>query len=99
MWQGENSVEVLAVEHLSLLLLQPACRGQRVAQGAVAVFTGVVMGLFDMPVRATLQVATHGCGATAHKGGDRFELEQGLGITLVVRFEVIAEDATNGGFH
>ncbi len=99
MRQGENSVEVLALEQLGLLLLQPACSGQRVAQGAVAVFAGVVMGLFDMPLGTALQVATHGGGATAHEGGDRLEFEQGLGITLVVVFEMISKDAANGGFH
>ena len=57
------------------------------------------MDLFDMPVGAVLQVATHGRGAAAHEGADGFELEQGLGIALVVGFEVIAEDATDGGFH
>ncbi len=57
------------------------------------------MGLFDMPVGAALQVATHGGGATANEGGVRFEFEQGLGIALVVLIEVIAEDAANGGFH
>ena len=57
------------------------------------------MGFFDMPVGAALQVATHGRGAAAHECADRFEFEQGLGIALVVIFEVIVEDAANGGFH
>ena len=57
------------------------------------------MSLFDVVVGAALQVATHGCGATAHEGGDGFEFEQRLRIALVVLIEVIAKDAANGGFH
>ena len=57
------------------------------------------MGLFDMPVGAALQVATHSRGAAASEGGDGFEFEQGLGIALVVRFEVISKDAANSRFH
>ena len=75
MWQGENGVDVLALEQLGLLLLEPARCRQCVAQGAVAVFTGVVMGLFDMPVGTALQVTAHGRGATAHEGAYGFEFE------------------------
>ena len=57
------------------------------------------MGLFDMSVGAALQVATHGGGAAAHEGADGFKFEQGLGIALIIVFEVIAKDAANGGFH
>ena len=57
------------------------------------------MGFFNMPVGAALQVTTHGCGAAAHEGADGFKFEQGLGIALVVHFEMIAKDAANGGFH
>ncbi len=57
------------------------------------------MGLFDMAVGTALQVSTHGRGAAAHEGADGFKFEQGLGIALVVLFEVIAKETANGGFH
>ncbi len=75
MRQGEDGVIVRAVQYFGLLLLQPACAGQRIAQWAVAVFAGVVMGLFDMPVGAALKVATQGRGAAAYEGGYGLEFE------------------------
>ena len=62
-------------------------------------FAGIVVCLFEMAFGTALQVATHGRSAATHEGADGFELEQGLGMALVVVFEVIAKNAANGGFH
>ncbi len=88
-----------AVQESRFLFFQPALRGQAAALGTTAVFAGVVVNFFDVPVGATSHMSTHLGGPAAHHRRGGLALMQRLWIALAVLVEMFAEYTAYGGFH
>src|SRR3990172_3335963 len=66
--QGEDDVEVWAVEQFGLAVLQPLDAGQRLTLGAMAVTTGVETDPLVATLIALFDMAAESCGAAPLDG-------------------------------
>jgi hypothetical protein len=66
MWEGEDHMEVVAVEQFGKLFFYPALSIQPLTLGATAVVTGVVLHALNVTVGTALNVTTHNSGLAAH---------------------------------
>ncbi len=97
--KGEDGMVVGAIQESRFLLFQPALRGQAAALGTTAVFAGVVVNFFDVPVGATSNMSAHLGGPAAHHRRHGLARMQRLWISMAVIVEMFAEYTAYCAFH